>query len=310
MRRLRIEVPATSANLGPGFDTLALALNIVDVVAVELDAESTEVCLAEVRGNRGHNTDPQQNLLCQAYRAWAQETGAALPGARFALESRIPVGKGFGSSAALIVAGLAAAAAAAAVKNPQADILRLAARLEGHPDNTTAATLGGVTTAFESGEELHALYVANHLALGIALYVPQDPLPTAEARAALPAMVPLADAVFDLERLAYLVTALIWGRWDRIGPAMEDALHQPYRARLIPALDEVIAAARAAGAYGAALSGGGPSVIALGPMERADEMARAMADRAHAAGWPGEEIVTGVREFGVQVRKDGESGSL
>jgi homoserine kinase len=245
--------------------------------------------------------DPRDNLLCRGYRRWAEGGEGELPGARFKLESRIPVGKGFGSSAAAIVAGLAAAAKAAEVKQPRERILRLASQMEGHADNAVAATLGGMTTAFCDGDEVHALHVANHLSLGVALFVPDDELPTVEARQALPDTVPYRDAVFDLGRLSYLTTALIWGYWDRIGAAMQDRLHQPYRTQLIPELDSVIASAREAGAYGAALSGGGPSVIALGPANEADRFAQAMEERAHACDWGGKSIVTRVRHLGVQV---------
>jgi homoserine kinase len=135
----------------------------------------------------------------------------------------------------------------------------------------------------------------------VALFVPDDELPTVEARQALPDSVPHRDAVFDLGRISYLTAALIWGYWDRIGPAMEDRLHQPYRTRLIPALDTVIASAREAGAYGAALSGGGPAIIALGPANEAERFAQAMERRAHEYNWSGKSIVTSVRHLGVQV---------
>ena len=303
MRRLRIEVPATSANLGPGFDTLGLALDIVDTIQVELDPNSANVELCDVSGDGSQTLDPHDNLLCRAYRRWAEDTRANLPGARFTLERHIPIARGLGSSAAAIVAGLAAAAKASGKRSVQDRMLCLGTHLEGHPDNIAAAVLGGMTTAFQDADTVHALHVANHLSLGVALFIPHDPLPTDEARAALPQSVPLADAVFDLSRLAYLTTALIWGRWERIGPAMQDRLHQPYRSPFIPALDQVIGSALKAGAYGAALSGGGPSVIALGPATDAERFAGAMERRARSLGWEGRGLVTRVRATGVQVKK-------
>jgi homoserine kinase len=317
VKRLRIEAPATSANLGPGFDTLGLALDIVDVVNVELDPDGGDVLLCEENAEQA--LDSRDNLLCRAYSRWASGREINLPGARFTVERRIPISKGLGSSAANIVAGLAAAAwaerdvkgeakaapgaAATRAKAAEERILRLAAILEGHADNTSAAVLGGMTAAFLEGETVRVLHVANHLALGVALYIPDAPLLTRDARAALPEKVSMEDAIFNLGRLAYLTTALIWGRWDQIGPAMEDRLHQPCRARLIPALTEVIKAAREAGAYGAALSGGGPSVIALGPMESAEAVAAAMEARAHQLDWAGKSVVSQVRDIGVQVKE-------
>jgi len=303
MKRLQIEVPATSANLGPGFDTIALALDITNTVSVELDPESEDVVLCEIGGEVRFSADPHDNLLCRAYRAWGQDSARDLPGARFTIESRIPIERGLGSSAACIVAGLAAAAFATEDKDARERMLRLAAGLEGHADNVTAGILGGVTAAFQDGETVHALHVANHLALGIALFIPSNPLQTTKARAALPAEVPMEHAVFNLGRVAYLTTALVWGRWDRIGPAMQDRLHQPYRGRILPGLDRVIGSAIEAGAYGASLSGGGPSIIALGRKEEAARFASAMKDCARELDWEGESRVTGVRAEGVSVKE-------
>ena len=299
MKRVQIEVPATSANLGPGFDCLGLALDIVDTITVEFDRADGETFL---EGARDTAIDRHENLICLAYRRWGEDAGVALPSARFNLESRIPVGKGFGSSAAAIVAGLAAAAHAADVKDDRERALRLAAQLEGHADNTTPALLGGMTVALRDGNAIRALNVANHFTFGVVLFVPDDMLRTTDARAALPATVPHEDAVFNSARTAYFVTALLWGRWEEIGAAMDDRLHQPYRTPLIPALPYVITAAREAGAYGAALSGGGPSVIALAPRDCADAVAGAMEREALEREWRGTSLVTGVSHLGVQVK--------
>lgn len=308
MKALRVEVPATSANLGPGFDTLGMALEVVDRIQVKLHPDSNDVILAGAE-----TLDPNDNLLCRAYRSWSVGTGVELPGATFHVERQIPLARGLGSSAAAIVAGLAAARAVTpmareegvATPGPALDrLLQLATSLEGHPDNVAAALLGGVTVAFGDGAEVRALRIANHVDLGVAVFLPRDPLPTTDARRALPVSVPFTDAVFDLGRLAYLTAALVWGRWELIGPAMDDRLHQPYRARLIPGLTEVIAAARETGAYGAALSGSGPSVIALVPRERVEAVARAMEDAAYSRSWPGHGLVTGVRDTGVLIHEE------
>lgn len=304
MTRFRIEVPATSANLGPGFDTLGMALDIVNTIELELTPDCREVIVAGMTGEGEGTLDPEDNLLCRAYKEWEEHSGVTLPGARFTYENRIPIGRGLGASAAAIVAGLAAGAAAAEEKEPRDRIVRLSSLMEGHADNAVAAALGGVTTAFLARGQVHALHVANHLNLGVGLFVPSQPLLTVKARAVLPPFVSMEDAVFNINRVSYLVTALIWGRWDRIGPAMEDCLHQPYRAEILPALPAVISAAREAGAYGAALSGGGPTVIALGPQDRAEAFAAAMAEAARSDGWDGRHMVTGIRHRGVRVIKD------
>lgn len=303
MKRFRIEVPASTANLGPGFDTLGMALAIRDVVRVEIGEEPGEIVLTNAAAIED-GLDPHDNLLCRAYRLWGEDRECALPSARFTVESRIPVGKGFGSSAACIAAGLAAGAAASGEKQPQPRMIQLATAMEGHPDNAGAAIIGGIVAGFWDGNEARVLPVATHLSMGIALFVPRDPLPTVEARAILPQQIPLHDAVFNISRVAYLVTALLWGRWELISPAMEDRLHQPYRLRLIPALDDVIAAATAAGAYGAALSGGGPSVLALCPPERAEEIAAAMDACARERDWPGTSLVTSISHTGTTVTEE------
>jgi homoserine kinase len=302
MKRVRIEVPASSANLGPGFDCLGMALDIVDTVTVEIDPDATATSL---EGSEELGVDSLDNLLCRAYAAYGEDTGTDLLAARFSLASAIPVGKGFGSSAASIVAGLAAGCVVSGhsftAPDERARILRLAARLEGHADNTSAAVLGGITIALRDGDDVRALTVANHLSLDVVLFVPDGALRTVDARAALPAQVPHADATFNAARAAYLVTALLWGRWDEIRAGMQDRIHQQYRERLIPALPAIMAAARDAGAYGEALSGGGPSIVALCSREAAPGVAASMEERAAREGWCGHAIRTGVRHLGVRV---------
>ncbi|HZS94341.1 MAG TPA: homoserine kinase [Chloroflexota bacterium] len=303
---LRIEVPATCANLGPGFDTLGIAVDLSDIVRVNFDMSSHSVSLR----SDSVELDSTNNLICRAYRSWADDTDAELPGACFTLESHIPHARGLGSSAASIVAGLVAAAHAAGEKHPRERILRLATAVEGHPDNIAPAVLGGLTTAFRDGDHVRALHVASYLDLRAVLYVPEDRLDTESARRAIPSTVPLEDAVYDLGRLAYLTTALIWGRWNLIAPAMRDRLHQPYRARLVPALDDLMEAALAAGAYGACLSGGGPSVLALAPTDRAADIAAAFLSAAATLSWPGSILDLAVRESGYVIKEEKDSDGV
>ncbi|HEX8918705.1 MAG TPA: homoserine kinase [Chloroflexota bacterium] len=299
MKKIRIEVPASTANLGPGFDTLGMALDFCDIVTAEVGEVGGDIVLEGC--STDISLDSHSNLICMGYRTWGEQRKVELPGVRFTLQSHIPIGKGLGSSAAAIVAGLAAAAFASGEKNARQHILHIASRMEGHPDNVSAAVLGGLTTAFDDGDQVRALNLVNHLSIGVGLFIPDDVLLTSDARAALPDKIPVRDAVHDLGRLAYLTTALIWGLWECIGPAMENRLHLPYRRRLLPELDTVIEAAKEAGAFGATLSGAGPTVIALGPAEAAERFTTAMERRARKRGWPGKGLVTGVRQHGVQV---------
>jgi homoserine kinase len=301
MKSIRIEVPASSANLGPGFDALGMALDIVDEIDVTF-VDAGDTILEMSGGEARSNLDPANNLLCAAYRQWAKETGAELPGARFTIRGSIPIGKGFGSSAAAIVAGLAAGAYASGSRQARDDILRIASHMEGHADNVSAAMLGGITVSFVHDSRVFSHQVVSHADMGIAIFVPSATLLTAEARACLPKTVPIRDAALNIGRTAYLVTALMWGQWELLGPAMEDSLHQQHRARLIPALPDLISAAREAGAYGAALSGGGPAVVALCPPRQTEAIGIHMETAARQRGWDGDLLQTRIRDRGLSLR--------
>lgn len=291
MTGVRIEVPASSANLGPGFDTLAVALDITNVVTAFPAGDGAVLEGAE---------DPHRNLLCDAYRAWGAARGVTVPGVTFRMQAAIPPGRGLGSSAACILAGVASAAALAGSWTVQ-EVLDVALTLESHPDNLAAAALGGLTVALRDGGRLRALHLAREVPLGVALFVPDSLLPTAEARRCLPGSVALADAVFNVGRVAYLAAAAAAGCWDEMGRGMDDRLHQPYRAALVPGLATVIGAAREAGAYGASLSGAGPAVIALAPSGRAAAVAAAMQSAAERVPCSGRAEVTAVRSTGLTV---------
>lgn len=278
VRRLCIEVPATAAGLGPGTGTLGLALNVVDVVRVELDAESPEIA--------------GEDALCDAYRRFPNDS---LPGARFEVERRILAGKGLGDGTAPAVAGLAAAAHASETKEAREIILRTAANIGGDVARTAAAVMGGLTAAFRDGDEVRALHVANHLAFDIALFMPDSPEDSAPPGGTMP----IEEAIDDLGRLAYLTTALIWGRWDQISIAMRgSAAGSP------PRVGAVIEAATDAGAYGAFVSG--PSVVAFAPLHQGERIAEVMSRRAEQIAWAGQTLVTGMREAGVTFEEEKE----
>jgi homoserine kinase len=302
VRRLRIEVPATTANLGPGFDALGMALDLTDTVHAELGERDDEVILCSTTADAGP-IDPHHNLFCDSYRRWGEEYGLRLPGVRFTAESRIPVARGLGSSAACIVSGLVAAACASGEPHERDHVLDLASTVEGHPDNAVAAVLGGITVAFAEDGHVRAFRLALEAPIAVALFVPHRQLLTAEARGALPESVPMRDAIFNLGRTGYLTAAIAKGQWESMGLAMKDRLHQQYRLRHVPELNEIIDAACAAGAYGAALSGGGPSVVALTPLDRADRVGAAMEATGRALDCSGRAITTRVSGEGYSVEE-------
>lgn len=267
---MRVRVPASVANVGPGFDVLAFAVDLW----LEVDAEPSDRPRWRFEGEGAEALSSGPNVLSE------------LP-FKGRVRSSIPLGVGLGSSAAARVA-----AAALRGRTP-AEAYRDAAAAEGHPDNAGAAALGGFRLV--TGDIEVALPVPD---AGVALFVAHEPASTEHARSLLPGTVPMADAVHNAGRTALLVDALHRRDWRQLGAALEDRLHQPYRRPLYEWTAEVMAAARAAGAHGAAMSGAGPSVFAFAPRSRTAEVAAAMGRAAPGRGRP---LVTRVSESGLIV---------
>lgn len=263
-RPVVVRVPATSANLGPGFDSLGLALTLHDVVTARIISSGLEI---EVSGHGEETTAAgEAHLVVRAMRAAFAALGSQPPGIALQCRNTIPQGYGLGSSAAAIVAGLLAAralagAAAAAAGLPGDELLRLAAGLEGHPDNVAACLAGGLTIAWMSADGARSARLSPLAGLAPVLCVPPEPLATAAARLALPAAVPHADAVQNSARAALLIAALT-GHPELLMEATEDFLHQRYRAAAMPQTASLIASLRSAG-IPAVVSGAGPAVLAL-----------------------------------------------
>ncbi len=250
--RLTLSVPASSANLGPGFDCLAVALELRNEIAVSAAGGDGVSVRAEGEGAAGVPTDAS-NLFVRAFAA----TGADPAGLAIEMRNRIPFARGLGSSAATIAAGVTAGLA---WQGGGDDALPQAAALEGHPDNVAAALLGGVTLAWEGTEGVRALRLADP-PVDLVAVVAGDELATERARAALPAQVGHADAVHTAARAALLVAALEHARTDALADALDDRLHEPYRAPLVPLLATVRERLAGLPAFGATLSGAGPSVL-------------------------------------------------
>lgn len=251
---MRVRVPASIANLGPGFDVLAMAVDLW----LEASGTANEVPDWRFEGPQPPAANPFAHL--------------ALKGV---VKSAIPLGVGLGSSAAARVAALRLAGVS------PANLLGRAASAEGHPDNVAAAIHGGLVACVAG--EVHHLPTPD---LDIALFVAAEPCSTESARAVLPASVSRADAVHNAGRLALLIHALHTRDWSLLRPAMDDRLHQPARTALYPWLPAMIAAAHSAGAWGAALAGAGPSVFAFCPPGGAGRAAEAMARTAAIPGRP------------------------
>ena len=287
-----MRVPATTANLGPGFDALGLALALYEEVTLRRlppGARGPSIVVRGVSAGRVP-TDPSHSLVFRAAAALYAQAGRTMPALGIELETRIPRSGGLGGSAAAIVGGVVAANALEGAPLDARHLLDLAAALEGHPDNVAPALLGGLVICVHGRAGLIAKRLDPPRELLAVVCVPEQPTSTRFARGVLPAQVPLADAVFNLSRTALLIAALQTRDWGLLAEAMDDRLHQPPRARLIGALDPVIAAALAAGAHGAALSGSGSAIIALATT-RAHHIAAAMRAAAAAHGYPSRSLV-------------------
>lgn len=294
MKSVRVRVPATAANLGPGFDALGLALTLHNEVILQ-PADSV---IVEIEGEGANRLDRgAANVVVRGARAVYERVGRPFTGLKASCVNRIPVGRGLGSSAAAWLAGIVGANALLGEPLDRHALLDLAATQEGHPDNVAAALLGGLTVACWSDASVVAVSLPVPSEISWVVLIPEVEGSTAEARAVLPANVPRADAVFNVQRLGLFLGGLQAQRSDLLAVAMDDRLHQPYRRRLFPWMDTVAAAARAAGAMGCVLSGAGPSLLAAAPRS-AQAVGRAMEQALARAGFRGAARVLDVDRIG------------
>ncbi len=298
MTDLRVRAPATSANLGPGFDAFAIALPLL----AEFELRPARAWTVMVEGDGEGIPTGDENLFVVGARAVARAARAHLAPQHVVQRSAIPGGRGLGSSAAAIAAGVAAANALLGEPLDRRTLLRIAAEVEGHADNVAAALYGGLTIAIPTADGPIATRFTFPRAWRVCIFVPHRKLATKDARAALPAQVSRADAIFNLAHASALLGAILRADGALVSLAMADRLHEPARAKLVPGLGDVIAAARSAGAFGAALSGAGPAIVAFAPARLASRVVATMEEAADAAGTTGRARVLRVRAAGVQVR--------
>jgi homoserine kinase len=283
--RVHVRIPATSANLGPGFDALGLALALHNEVTA---AEHDRVTVRVSGEGAGRLPTDGRNVIARGVRLAYEAAGRPFPGVALECVNRTPTARGLGSSAAAWVGGLVAGDALLGGPLGREALVTLAAQAEGHPDNVAAALLGGLTVSCAGAEGVTAVALPVPRDLTWVVLVPEVTGATAEARAVLPDSVPRADAVFNVQRVALLLAGLQAGRPAALARALDDRLHQPYRRRLFPWMPDVVVAARAAGALGCVLSGAGPALLAVvagdgGGVARAMEEALGRAGLAGAA---------------------------
>ena len=266
-RRVTVEVPATSANLGAGYDCLGLAVGLVNRVEVEVRGWSRGEIELSVDGEGvGELAADRTNRCVLGIEAALREVRGEIPdgvGWRIEMHNEIPLARGLGSSAAATVAGLVAGNSLLGEPLTSADLLRLATAIEGHPDNAAAALLGGFTVCALTDSGIESIRFDAPRDLRAVLFIPDLRLATDDMRAALPAEVPLVDAVANLSRVAIGVAGMAMGRFDLLRVLTVDRLHEQYRAKAYPQLTQLIAVARKAGAIGACLSGAGSTILAF-----------------------------------------------
>ena len=269
LNKVTVRVPGTSANCGPGFDCLGLAATIYN--DLELTFVEENFLQIEAHGD-GVETIPtdEKNIVWKAARMVLERSGNGdkFKGAILKMNNHIPMSRGLGSSAAAIVAGLTAANEILDKPFNRKEILKFATEIEGHPDNVAPAIYGGFTISTIDRGQVQTFSFLPKIHLKLIVAVPDFPLSTRLARQVLPKNVSMKDAVFNIGRASMLIAALMQGKENFLATAFDDLLHQPYRTKLVPGMQEVFQAAKKAGALGVALSGAGPCLIAFSEVKK------------------------------------------
>lgn len=258
---IHIKVPATSANMGPGFDSIGVALQLYNHLWFEQIEEGLEIIV-----KRKHEIEiptDKNNLIYKTMVDFFAETGNVMPPVRLIQEDYIPMVRGLGSSAACIVAGLLAANHLSGCHYSREELAQIAAKIEGHPDNSNPALFGGMVVGATDYNEMRHVRLDLPNDLVFAIMVPNFPVSTHDARRVLPSTYDRSDAVFNASRAALLVASIYSGNYENLSMAMQDSIHQPYRSQLIPDMERIFKAAKNYGALGAYLSGAGSTLMAV-----------------------------------------------
>ncbi len=255
---IKIQIPATSANLGAGFDALGLALNYYNYISME---ECDHIDISSCDGVEVPNDET--NLVYTSAKTLFNVCGKSLKGLKIVQENNIPMTRGLGSSSACIVGGLVGANTLMGNPLTLDELVNFSAEIEGHPDNVAPALLGGIVTAVFDGQEVHWVKQEVHTSLKFVVIIPNFELSTEKARSALPKEISHKDAVYNLSRASLFTASLLTGKYKNLRTAVDDRLHQPYRLPLIPHAEEVFKVGYKLGAYAMYISGAGPSLMAI-----------------------------------------------
>jgi len=309
-RRVAVEVPASAANLGAGYDCLGVALAMTNKVEVEVRGWSRgEIELTVDGEGQDELTEDRENRFVRGVEAALRSARGDLPdgvGWRIEMRNQVPLARGLGSSAAATVGGLLAGNALLGDPLSAMELLRLATEIEGHPDNAAAALLGGFVVSASTADGVEAIRFDAPRDLRAVLFIPDLRLPTGEMRHVLPETVPHADAVANLAAVAIGVAGLARGRFDLLGRLTVDRLHEPYRAAVYPQMPQLVEAARSAGALGACLSGAGSTILAFADsLTVISRIEGAYAAAAADTDLTGRVVVVAPRNAGAKVKPKG-----
>jgi homoserine kinase len=285
-KSVTVRVPATSANCGPGFDSLGLALTLYNDFTFTISDETFGFSLeVEGEGKDSFHASGHNMAFASFLAVWNKITDHKRIGIDVHMHNEVPKSRGLGSSSTAIVAGVTAASILSGANLTLDEILQEANAMEGHPDNVAPAIYGGFTISFQENGVAHTLRTIPKMPLQFIAVVPDMQLSTHMAREAIPKEIPHPDAVFNSSRTALLTAALLEDRPELLQFALEDKLHQPYRAKLIPGLPEVFAAGEAAGAYKCIISGSGSTLLAYAsPDKDGDAIGKAMVEAFNQCG--------------------------
>lgn len=277
-RKAIARIPASTTNLGPGFDVLGLALQLYSTVELEETGGGKEVVVAGIDADKIPGTT--ENISLQAAELIFERSGTQPKGLRLVLTNGIPALRGLGGSGTAILGGLLTANLLCGEPFSQSELLNFACEIDGHPDNVAASLLGSLVVSVMDSDVVHTLKLDCGTDLHVVAAIPDFPLSTKEARQILPGSVEFKDAVYNVSRSSLLVAAFATGNFGMLSQAMNDRLHQPYRIPLVPGYDEIAEAATRAGALSIALSGAGPTIAAYcttAMHEVAEKMSQAFA---------------------------------
>ncbi len=295
-------IPASTTNLGPGFDVLGLALQLYSTVTLEITGSKTEVIVSGVDVDKIPSSN--EHIAFQAVETIYKKSGKSQPkGLKLTIANGIPAIRGLGGSGTAILGGLLTANLLCENPFSRSDLLNFASTLEGHPDNVAASLYGGLVISVQDDKHIHTIQLKCDPALYVVLAIPEFTLSTQKARNILPKTVDFSDAIYNISRSSLLVASIATGKLEMLSTAMNDKLHQPYRSTLIPGFDDVVEAALSTGALSIALSGAGPTIAAY-CLDNMQEVGKSMQNVFKQHGIPSDILVIGTDVEGAKLISD------